>query len=383
MRLSNPISLTACALVLTTFGAELTDNTSASLSATALANIGDYIATGFDLEKVETNTASSSPYTSSNAASNTSLLSQATGGTGSLLAPYANNTLKSVNTATETSDAPLLSPATSVTSSKPDTSSDAALTAPLLLLPTGVTLSNSTPSSSAVLNASLFAAATGGTPSLSVFHANGTLRGGNTVTTSSTSWITSCRPSSTDSRGQVWSDCDTNQTLVTRTFTNTSWASATNADECWTDWVSYWSMHAPSPATVSVGTTYLPVTTETNTYLYTLGSTITDKTITSTIISTAPTEADNGGFTTTMSQVLVTYVTVLTSFVSATSTSTSLDTWTRTPEGYVYTTVSASYDTNWPHPSCTLPAVYPDCQSQWEDYATHNAALAPQPLATK
>jgi hypothetical protein len=125
------------------------------------------------------------------------------------------------------------------------------------------------------------------------------------------------------------------------------------------------------------------VTTETDTYLYTLGSTITDKAVTSTIISTAPTEAENGGFTTTMSQVLVTYITVLTSFVSATSTSTSLNTWTRTPEGYVYTTVSASYDANWPHPSCTLPAVYPDCQSQWEDYATHNAALAPQPLATK
>ena len=380
MRVSNRELLKAAALVRTIFG----DTTSSSLSATtSLASIGDYIATGLELEKMETNTASSNSYTFPNATSNASLLSLAMGGTGSLITPLANNTLESANTASEYPNASLPTLTTGGTSSTPDTSSDAALTAPLLLLATGATLSNLTTTSNVASNASLLSVATGGVLSSNASYANNTLRIGNTVTVSSTSWITSCRPSSTDSRGQVWSDCDTSQTLVNKTFTNTTWGSATNAEDCWTDWVSYWSMHEPSPATISVGTTDLPVTNETDTYLYTLGPTITDKTITSTILSTAPTEADNGGFTTTMSQVVVTYITVLTSFVSATTTSTSLLTVTRTPQGYNYTTVSASYDADWPPPSCTLPAVYPDCQSQWEDYAAHNAALAPQPLATK
>lgn len=380
MRVLNREFLTASALVGTIFG----DTTSSSLSATTnFANIGDYIATGFELKKVETNTASSHSYTSSNATSSASLLSLPTGGTGSLVSPYGNNTLGGASTATGSSNAPLLSLTTGGASSKPDTSSEAALDGSLLYLATGGTLSNLTAASRTATAASLLSVGTGLTISPNASRANNTLTGGNIVTVTSTSSITSCRPSSTDSRGQVWSDCDYDQTLITRTFTNTTWASATNADECWTDWVSYWSMHTPSPATISYLTNYLPETTETITNIQTLSSLVTDQTITSTILSTAPTEADNGGFTTTMSRVVVTYVTVLTSFFSATATSTSLSTWTYTPQEYDYTTVSASNDPDWPPPSCALPAVYPECQSQWEDYATHNVAFAPQPLATK
>lgn len=242
---------------------------------------------------------------------------------------------------------------------------------------------NSTTAFHAATTVPLLSVGTGGAGSLESFPAMNTSRGGNTVIVTSTTRITSCRASSTDWRGLVLPDCDTDDLLVTRTFTNTTWASATNADDCWTDWSSYWSMHKPIPATVDVVTEYLPETTEIITYLHTLQYTVTDRTVTSTILSTAPTEAVNGGFTTTMAQVVVTYVTVLTSFTSATSTSTSLNTWIHEPWSYNFPTISASNDPDWPPPSCTLPAVYPDCQSQWEEYATHNAVLGPQPVAAK
>jgi hypothetical protein len=280
------------ALASRTFGSELAD-------ASTSANIGDYVASGMDLEKVKTDTGSSNSYNLSNATSTASLL------------------------------------------------------------------------------------ATGGTGSPSMHFANDTPRGGNTVTRPSTSYFTSCRPSSTDSRGQLWSDCHFNDTVVTKTFTNTSWPSATNADECWTDWVSYWSMHPPSPAVWSAITVSLSETTVTTAYEQTFGTDVTDQTVTSTIISTAPTIADNGGFITTMPLVVVTYTTVITSFFSATSRSTSMFTYTDTPVKYEYTTISAFNDLDWPPPSCTLPAVYLDCQSQWIDYASRNAALAPPPLATR
>lgn len=383
MRVFKRELLTASALVRTTFGAEFTDTTSSSLSATSLANIGDYIATALGLEKVETNTASSYSYTSSNAASNASLLSLATGGTGSLSTPYANNTLKSVKTAIGPSNAPLLSTVTSGTSAKPDTSSYLGTPVSQLLLATDKTSANFTTSSNTATNASLLSLGTGGTGSLNTTYSNNSLTGENTVTVTSTSLITSCGPSSTDSRGIVWPDCETEQSLVTRTFTNTTWGPVANADECWTNWVSYWSMHKPLPATIDIVTTNLPVITVTDTYWDTLGFTVTDQTFTSTSLSTAPTEINNGGFTTTVAQVVVTYVTVLTSFFSATSTSTSFSTWIRTPQSYDFPTISASNDPDWPPPSCTLPTVYPDCQSQWEQYATHNAALGPQPLAER
>lgn len=214
-------------------------------------------------------------------------------------------------------------------------------------------------------------------------YANTTEVGGNTVKVPSTSYFTSCQPATTDSRGQKYSNCDYGSSMVTNTFTNTSWASAANADACWTEWSSYWSMHKPSPATISVISYAVPETTETTPYLYTEGSYITDQTITSTITSTAPTLADNGGFTQTMSQVIITYTTVLTAFLSANTTSTSMYTRTYTPWSQNYTLISASNDPNWPAPSCTLPAVYPACQSQWDEYASHNIVPNPQPLSAK
>ncbi|KAK4553253.1 hypothetical protein LTR86_009553 [Recurvomyces mirabilis] len=214
-------------------------------------------------------------------------------------------------------------------------------------------------------------------------YANTTVTGGNTVTAPSTSYFSSCQATTTDSRGQAYADCSYGSTIVTNTFTNTTWASATNAEECWTEWVSYWSMHTPSPATISVISYAVPATTETTPYVYTEGSYITDQTTTTTITSTAPTVADNGGFTQTLSQVVVTYTTVLTAFLSANTTSTSIYTRTYTPWSQNYTLISATIDANWPAPSCTLPAVYPACQSQWDAYATHNVAPNPQPLSAK
>lgn len=209
------------------------------------------------------------------------------------------------------------------------------------------------------------------------------MTGGNTVTIPSTIWFTSCHNATPDSRGQVFTDCEYNSTIVPKIFTNTTWASATDEDDCWTEWDSYWSMHTPYPASISAIRYSVPETTETRPYIYTEGSDITDKTITSVITSTAPTMADNGGFTQTMSEVVVTYTTVLTAFLSASTTITSMITNTYTPWSLSYAMISASNDPNWPAPSCILPAVYPACQSQWDEYATHNIAPNPQPLSAK
>jgi hypothetical protein len=214
-------------------------------------------------------------------------------------------------------------------------------------------------------------------------YANISLTGGNTVTKPTTSYFSSCQAWTTNSRGQVSQDCEYYTTVITKIFTNTTWASATDVDECWTEWVSYWSMHKPSSATISVISVPVPVTTETETYLYTKASYITDKTITSFSTSTAPTVVDNGGFTQTISQVVVTYTTILTKYLSADTTSTSMYTRTWTPPKQNYTLISASNDADWPTPGCTLPAVYPACQSQWDEYATHNVAPNPQPLSTR
>lgn len=238
-------------------------------------------------------------------------------------------------------------------------------------------------STNATSTGSAIPASGGESASGSSHYANTSLASGNTVKVPSTSYFTSCQPATTDSRGQKYSDCDYGSTIVTNTFTNTSWVLAANADACWTQWTSYWSMHKPSPATISVISYAVPETTETTPYLYTEGSYITDQTITSTITSTAPTLADNGGFTQTMSQAIVTYTTVLTAFLSANATSTSMYTRTYTPWSQNYTLIGASNDPNWPAPSCTLPAVYPACQSQWDEYASHNIVPNPQPLSAK
>jgi hypothetical protein len=421
MRISNRGLLAASALCSRTLGAESINATSSSLNdavSSSATNLGDYIAAGLDLEKAETQSTSTNPYALSNATSTASLLSQANSGPSSGSTSYANTTSDGVSTATKSSTTSLLSLATDGTfSSYGSLSNGASLNASLLSLATGATSALGTQANATLLGentvtisstasllslakggtsshtdvisngtstASLFPLATGGTAPLGALHANATLAGGNTVTIPLTSYVTSCRPSSTDSRGVVWSDCDTEATLVTQTFTNTSWAFATDADQCWTEWVSYWSLHPPSSATISVITNYLPVVIDTVTYLTSFGSYITDQTITSTSLSTAPTEANNGGFTTTMSKVVVTHITLLTTtYSTASSISTSLSLFTRTPQGYNFTTISASNHADWPAPSCTLPPVYSDCQSQWEDYATHNGAVAPPPWSGK
>jgi hypothetical protein len=385
MRISIRGSLAAFAFASRTLGSESADAiTSSDLVSSTTTNLGDYVAAGLDLEKAEIQTTSSNSYTFSNATSTASLLSQATGGAPSRSTSYANLTSKGISTATRLSTASLLSLNTGEISSNSEPVSTEKSTVSLLSLATGGTSPISNSISNGTTTAILFPLATGGTSALRPFNANGTLSSGNTVTVPLTSYITSCRPSSTDSRGLVWSDCDTEATLVTKTFTNTSWVSATDADQCWTEWDSYWSMHPPAPATISGTTIYLPAVTEIDTQVFSSGSYITDQTITSTILSTAPTEADNGGFTTTMSQVVITYVTVLTtSLYTGIPISTSLHTYTRTPEAYNYITISASYDSDWPTPSCTLPTVYSDCQLQWEEYATHNGAVAPPPWSGK
>lgn len=220
-----------------------------------------------------------------------------------------------------------------------------------------------------------------GKPLSGISHYGNTIRvDENIVEVPSTSYFTSCDP---DPLSQNYPKCDTSFTIVANTFTNTTWAPVTNTDACWTQWTSYWSIHKPSPATISVISYAMPETAETTSYLYTEGSYITDQTTTATITSTGPTVADNGGFKQTLSQVVVTYTAVLTAFLSANTTSTSMYSRTYTPWSKNYTLISASNDADWPSPQCTLPAIYPACQSQWEEYATHNIVPNPQPLSGK
>lgn len=200
-----------------TFAVEVPDATRSSLSGTTTssANIGDYIAAGLDLEKVDTDTTSSNSYKFSNATTYTaSLLSLTTGGVGSLSTSYANNTLKSLDTSTKSSNAPLVSLATGRVLSSLDKSSDEALTASLLSLATGGTSLNSTTAFHAATTVPLLSVGTGGAGSLESFPAMNTSRGGNTVIVTSTTRITSCRASSTDWRGLVLPDCDTDDLLV-------------------------------------------------------------------------------------------------------------------------------------------------------------------------
>lgn len=239
-------------------------------------------------------------------------------------------------------------------------------------------------------NASLIPSGTapvGGGRITSAPYSNGTLTNenstgyGNTVTTSFTSGFSSCSTYTSDE--EIKTDCYFDHTVIMQTFTNSSWGVATDADHCWTKWVSYWSMHPPATASVSVITYSVPDTTATSSTVVTDGYMVTDQTTTRTLYSTGPSEVDNGGFTQTISQVVVTYTTVLSSFIVPTTTYTSYETFTSAPISMGFTLVNASYNPDWPTPSCELPATYDDCQSQWEDFAVHQAATYPTLLPTK
>ncbi|KAK4890552.1 hypothetical protein LTR27_010714 [Elasticomyces elasticus] len=137
---------------------------------------------------------------------------------------------------------------------------------------------------------------------------------GNTVTTTLTTQYTTCTPYSYaySDTTKVGSNCEYPTKLIPHTFTNTSWASAVDAEECWTEWVDYWSMHPPTSTDAPITTNTFAATTKATTYTFTSQTNIVNATTTLTIVSTAPTRADNNGFTATLSGGVTTYTTTIT-----------------------------------------------------------------------
>ncbi|KAK3659482.1 hypothetical protein LTR56_001372 [Elasticomyces elasticus] len=197
---------------------------------------------------------------------------------------------------------------------------------------------------------------------------------GNTVITTLTTQYTTCTPYSYaySDTTEVGSNCDYPTKLISHTFTNTSWASAVDAEECWTEWVDYWSMHPPTSTDAPITTNTFAATTKATTYTFTSQTNIVNATTTLTIVSTAPTRADNNGFTATLSGGVTTYTTTITGgFVPLLSdVSTSVNLLTLSADTLTLVGGTSKYDTEWPTPSCDLPKTYSSCQSQWESYAS-------------
>ncbi|KAK5695164.1 hypothetical protein LTR97_008670 [Elasticomyces elasticus] len=197
---------------------------------------------------------------------------------------------------------------------------------------------------------------------------------GNTVITTLTTQYTTCTPYSYaySDTTEVGSNCDYPTKLIPHTFTNTSWASAVNAEECWTEWVDYWSMHPPTSTDAPITTNTFAATTKATTYTFTSQTNIVNATTTLTIVSTAPTRADNNGFTATLSGGVTTYTTTITggNVPLLSDLSTSVNLLTLSADTLTLFGGTSKYDTEWPTPSCDLPKTYSSCQSQWESYAS-------------
>jgi hypothetical protein len=144
------------------------------------------------------------------------------------------------------------------------------------------------------------------------------------------------------------------------------YANAT-AEECWRSWDEYWSVSQSikNPKTSNVASMTSTSTVTMSDYS---GTTRTDV-VTFTGISLQ----DNGGFT----------------LSTRTSGSTSSSTYTMRPRpGSTFTITTTltsyklmSYDgTPVPEPSCKLPSVVPQCQSQWEEYIESELIPSPTPL---
>ncbi|KAK5713549.1 hypothetical protein LTR15_011249 [Elasticomyces elasticus] len=197
---------------------------------------------------------------------------------------------------------------------------------------------------------------------------------GNTVITTLTTQYTTCTPYSYaySDTTEVGSNCDYPTKLIPHTFTNTSWASAVDAEECWTEWVDYWSMHPPTSTDAPITTNTFAATTKATTYTFTSQTNIVNATTTLTIVSTAPTRADNNGFTATLSGGVTTYTTTITggNVPLLSDVSTSVNLLTLSADTLTLVGGTSKYDTEWPTPSCDLPKTYSSCQSQWESYAS-------------
>ncbi|OQO12326.1 hypothetical protein B0A48_02968 [Cryoendolithus antarcticus] len=168
---------------------------------------------------------------------------------------------------------------------------------------------------------------------------------------------------------------------VTETLTNTSWASASNAGQCWDEWQLYWKLHLPTPASLALSSgSEIFTTTRPLTFTETLHTILSPFTSTQTITSTLPTVIIAGGFTQTVAPSAVTSTITWLMSVVPTATITTTDFVTLTGPSVTFITRNSTYDPAWPTPSCSLPSVYAECQASWANYATAQAIPFPQPL---
>lgn len=159
--------------------------------------------------------------------------------------------------------------------------------------------------------------------------------------------------------------------------TSTGWANVSNADQCWTQWQSWWAM--------SMLTTDLPTYVSVSPYSAT-GFTTTEVLISSAIAASTSTVALSyetytepdivngftvGSWTGTYTQTPATW----TYPAQAGSTVTTVVAYGGVISTVNFTTLTPS--NGFPTPSCRLPSSYSKCQSQWESWAT--IAVSPFP----
>jgi hypothetical protein len=156
-----------------------------------------------------------------------------------------------------------------------------------------------------------------------------------------------------------------------RVHTDTNATNATSATDCWHSWLDYWS--ASSTNRVTYETSIEPLITETKTEVQEATSliptsswesvvlTYTRSAIITSISDGFPVSVSTSYDTSTISRVGWTVVTIWSSL------SDFMTTYTVTRSGYSYFTTTRS-TTTLPTPRCELPALVPECSTQWSSY---------------
>lgn len=167
---------------------------------------------------------------------------------------------------------------------------------------------------------------------------------------------------STDMDANMASGFELSQTtaIATGPFTNSS------ADSCWASWAEYWSYKqaAATPQTRGLSTILSTTTVHVSGYAGTIETEIGT--------SKGPSMQNNGGFTIRTRTIDSTWTSRHTFSARPESSYTRTNTFTS------YTLVS--YDsTTVQMPTCQLPSVVSQCQSQWDAYVSSELLPSPKP----
>ncbi|KAF2719807.1 hypothetical protein K431DRAFT_313768, partial [Polychaeton citri CBS 116435] len=161
--------------------------------------------------------------------------------------------------------------------------------------------------------------------------------------------------------------------------TSAWWPNATDADQCWDQWTTYWDgIESGTTNVTQVSYVTAGLTSWTSTYTYIIPA-INATTLTNTASGTQTVTEMNGDFTKTI--YTTAWISTVTSTVSARPGTTEPSTWTVTTVAYsASTSVWTPY--TGPSPSCVLPNSFSKCEDEWEDWAA-SAAVTPPPIPAK